>query len=89
MVSRTVDGVTTALTWDVTSSLTDSEGQGGHVVYAYDASGQRVVQARVADADGVGTATAYVASGQVQDATIASRSTGDVTAARERALPRG
>ena len=37
------------------------------MVYAYDASGQRVVQARVADANGVGTASAYVASGQVDD----------------------
>jgi hypothetical protein len=34
MESRTVDGVTTALTWDVTSSLVESDGQGGHVVYA-------------------------------------------------------
>jgi len=82
MVSRTVDGVPTALTWDVTSSLTDSDGQGGHVVYAYDASGQRVVQARVADANGVGSATAYVASGQVDDANTASTSTGDVSATR-------
>ncbi len=80
MVSRTVDGVTTALTWDVTSSLVESDGQGGHVVYAYDASGQRVVQARVADADGVGTATAYVASGQVEDSNTAV--TGGVRATR-------
>jgi RHS repeat-associated protein len=72
----------TALTWDVASSLTDSVGQGGHVVYAYDASGQRVVQARVADANGLGTATAYVASGQVGDPNTASASTGDTTATR-------
>ena len=82
MVSRTVNGVTTTLTWDVTSSLVESNGQGGRVVYAYDASGQRVAQARVADANGVGTATGYVASGQVDDANTAATSTGDVTATR-------
>jgi RHS repeat-associated protein len=82
MVSRTVNGVSTALTWDVTSSLVDSNGQGGHVVYAYDPSGQRVAQARVADANGVGTATAYVASGQVDDPNTASTSTGDLSATR-------
>ncbi len=81
-VSRTVDGVTTNLTWDVTSSLTESDGQGGRVVYAYDASGQRVLQARVADAEGVGTASAYVASGQVDDPNTAATSTGDLTATR-------
>jgi len=70
------------LTWDVTSSLVESNGQGGHVVYAYDASGQRVVQARVADANGVGTAAAYVASGQVDDPNTASTSTGDLSATR-------
>ncbi len=81
-VSRTVNNVTTALTWDVTSPLTETNGQGGHVVYAYDASGQRVLQARVADDDGVGTASAYVASGQVDDPNTASTSTGDLTATR-------
>jgi RHS repeat-associated protein len=82
MVSRTVGGVSTALTWDVTSSLVESNGQGGHVVYAYDASGQRVVQARVADANRVGTASAYVASGQVDDPNTAATSTGDLSATR-------
>ncbi len=86
MVSRTVNDVVTALTWDVTSSLTDSIGQGGHVVYAYDASGQRVLQATVARPGGgvdlPGTATAYVASGQVEDPNTADASTGDVTATR-------
>ncbi|NTW39614.1 MAG: RHS repeat-associated core domain-containing protein [Cellulomonadaceae bacterium] len=88
MVSRTVGDATTALTWDVTSSLVESNGQGGHTVYAYDASGQRVVQATVArpgggvgGADLPGTATAYVASGQVDDANTAT-STGGVTATR-------
>jgi RHS repeat-associated protein len=66
----------------VTSSLVESDGQGGHTVYAYDASGQRVLQARVADANGPGTATAYVASGQVDDPDTASASTGDLTATR-------
>ncbi len=80
--SRTVDDVTTALTWDVTSSLTESDGQGGHVVYAYDASGQRVLQARVADAHGVGTASAYVASAQVDDPNTASTPTDDLAATR-------
>ncbi|MCB2413569.1 hypothetical protein LGT39_12020, partial [Demequina sp. TTPB684] len=80
MVSRTVDGVATALSWDVTSSLVESNGQGGHVVYAYDAGGQRVVQVRVADADGPGSATAYVASGQVHDADTAT--VGHVSATR-------
>jgi RHS repeat-associated protein len=82
MVSRTVGNVTTALTWDVASSLVESKGQGGHVVYAYDASGQRVVQARLADANGPGTATAYVASGQVDDPNTADTSKGDTTATR-------
>ncbi|NTV38426.1 MAG: RHS repeat-associated core domain-containing protein [Demequinaceae bacterium] len=77
MDSRTVDDVTTALDWDVTSSLVESgkpdtenaasTGQGGHIVYAYDASGQRVAQAVVADATHTGTATAYVVSGEVTD----------------------
>jgi len=62
MVSRTVNGVSTALSWDVTSSLTESSGQGGHVFYSYDASGNRVMQVRVADANGPGTATVYVGS---------------------------
>ncbi|MCB2412156.1 hypothetical protein LGT39_04740 [Demequina sp. TTPB684] len=52
------------------------------MVYAYDAGGQRVVQARVADADGPGSATGYVASGQVHDANTASASVGDVSATR-------
>jgi len=59
------------------------------VVYAYDASGQRVLQATVArpggGVDGVdlpGTATAYVASGQVDDPNTAATSTGDLTATR-------
>ncbi|MCB2413570.1 hypothetical protein LGT39_12025 [Demequina sp. TTPB684] len=80
MVSRDVDGVATSLTWDMTSSLVESDGQGGHVVYAYDAGGQRVLQARVADADGPGSATGYVASGQVHDANTATA--GGVTATR-------
>jgi len=74
--------VTTALTWDVTSSLVESNGQGGHVFYSYDASGNRVLQVRVADANGPGTATGYVASGQVDDANTAATSTDDVTATR-------
>jgi len=89
MVSRTVNNVPTALTWDVTSSLVESNGQGGHVVYAYDASGQRVVQATLARPGGgvhgedlSGTATAYVASGQVDDPDTASTSTGDLSATR-------
>ena len=74
--------MTTALTWDVTSSLVESNGQGGHVFYSYDASGNRVLQVRVADANGPGTATGYVASGQVDDANTAATSTDDVTATR-------
>jgi RHS repeat-associated protein len=77
MDSRKVNEVTTGLTWDVTSSLVESgkpanagdpsTGQGGHIVYAYDASGQRVLQAVVHDATHTGSATAYVASGEVTD----------------------
>ena len=46
------------------SSLIDSVGQGGHAVFAYDATG-------------------YVASGQVDDPTTASTSTGDLAATRD------
>ena len=80
--SRTVNGVTTALSWDVTSSLTESNGQGGHVFYSYDASGNRVMQVRVADANGPGTATVYVGSGEIVDPNTASTSKGDTKATR-------
>jgi len=82
MVSRTVGGVSTALSWDVTSSLTESSGQGGHVFYSYDASGNRVMQVRVADANGPGTATVYVGSGEIVDPNTSSTSKGDTKATR-------
>lgn len=84
MVSRTVDGVSTALVWDVMSNLVESDGAGGHVVYVYDASGQRAVQVRLADAAAgvTGTATAYVASGEVTDPDTSASSTGVTIATR-------
>ncbi len=84
MISRTVDGVQTQLVWDVSSNLVGTEGAGGHVVYGYDGSGQRVVQVRLADAAAgvTGSATAYVASGEVTDPNTDGSVTGDVTATR-------
>ena len=84
MVPRTVDGVATALVWDVMSNLVQSDEAGGHVVYVYDASGQRVVQVRLADAAAgvTGTATAYVASGEVTDPDTSASSTGVTIATR-------
>ena len=82
MVSRTVDGVSTALVWDVMSNLVESDGAGGHVVYVYDASGQRVAQVRLSEGETVGSATAYVGSGQVTDPDTTTGATGDTTATR-------
>lgn len=71
MVSRTVDGVTTTLSWDVLSNLVGTSGKGGTRWYVYDASGQRVAQVREASADlsGVipGTASVYLGSTEASD----------------------
>ena len=82
MVLRTVDGVSTALVWDVMSNLVESDGAGGHVVYVYDASGQRVAQVRLGEGETVGSATAYVGGGQVTDPNTSMGVTGDTTATR-------
>ena len=82
MVSRTVDGVSTALVWDVMSNLVESDGAGGHVVYVYDASGQRVAQVRLSEGETAGSATAYVGSGQVTDPDTTTGATGYTTATR-------
>ena len=82
MVPRTVDGVSTALVWDVVSNLVQSDGVGGHVVYVYDASGQRVAQVRLGEGETVGSAIAYVGGGQVTDPNTSMGVTGDITATR-------
>ena len=82
MVSRTVDGVSTALVWDVMSNLVESDGAGGHVVYVYDASGQRVAQVGLSEGEAAGSATAYVGGGQVTDPDTSMGVTGDTTATR-------
>ena len=55
---------------------------GAHTVYAYDASGQRVLQATVAFGTHAGTATAYTPAGQVEDADTSATTVGDVTGTR-------
>ena len=82
MVSRTVDGVSTALVWDVMSNLVESDGAGGHAVYVYEASGQRVAQVRLGEGGVAGSATAYVGGGQVTDPDTSGGVTGDTTATR-------
>ena len=67
-VSRTVSGVATTLAWDVSSNLVESAGAGGDVVYAYDASGQRVAKVQVPDETHAGSVTAYVGSTELTDA---------------------
>lgn len=82
MVSRTVNGVRTALVWDVMSNLVESDGAGGHVVYVYDASGQRVAQLGLGEGGVAGSATAYVGGGQVTDPDTSVAATGDTNATR-------
>ena len=51
-------------------------------VYAYDAGGQRVAQATLASGATPGSATAYVAGGEVTDPNTDAASLADVTATR-------
>ena len=71
MVSRTVDGETTTLSWDVLSNLVGTSGRGGTRWYVYDASGQRVAQVREPGVDlsgpTPGTATVYVGATEASD----------------------
>jgi len=88
MVSRDGDGVSTDLTmtWDVLSNLVETDGQGGHVVYVYDASGQRVAKITLDDPDTIeefeGTATAYLGSTEVTDPDTSESATGGYIATR-------
>lgn len=82
MTQRTVDGVLTDLTWDASSNLTSTTVDGVTTVYAYDASGQRVAQATLASGATPGSATAYVAGGEVTDPNTDAGSLADVTATR-------
>ena len=55
---------------------------GAHTVYAYDASGQRVLQATVASGTHAGTAVAYTPAGQIEDADTSAATVGDITGTR-------
>jgi len=69
-VSRVVDGVSTDLSWDVLSNLVETDGAGGHLLYVYDASGQRVVKVTLDPDPGTGpggSATAYLGATEVTD----------------------
>jgi|GEM_PF-2102675 len=85
MVSRTVDGQPTTLSWDVLSNLVGTAGKGGTRWYLYDASGQRVAQVREASAGlsgpTPGTATVYVGSSEASDTDTGTPGVG-VTATR-------
>jgi len=69
-ISRVVDGVSTDLSWDVLSNLVETDSAGGHVLYVYDAGGQRVVKVTL-DPDPEtgpgGSATAYLGATEVTD----------------------
>src|SRR5690606_5923060 len=69
MLSRPVDSTLTDLTWDVSSNLVATSGQGGDIVYLYDAGGQRVAQIAVGDLGNPApvSATAYFGATQVTD----------------------
>ena len=68
MTSRTVGSDTTDFTWDVSSNLVATSGDGGERVYLYDASGQRVAQIKTDAATGdPATATAYFGATEVTD----------------------
>jgi len=88
MITRDGDGDLTDLTmtWDVLSNLVETDGQGGHVVYVYDASGQRVAKITLDDPDTIeefeGTATAYLGSTEVTDPDTAELATGGYIATR-------
>ena len=70
-VTRTIDEVATALSWDVSSNLVRTAGAGGDLLYVYDASGQRVAKIQVADATHTGAATGYLGSTELTDADTA------------------
>ena len=91
MTQRTVGAASpetpevTGFTWDVSSNLVESNGAGGHRVYFYDVSGQRVAQVRLDDVgtpEPEGTATAYFGATEATDLDTAAAVTGDVTGTR-------
>ncbi len=85
MVTRTVDSQLTNLTWDVSSNLTSTSGQGGNLLYVYDAGGQCVAQIKVSALDETATpieATVYLGDVQATDPNTGSTSVGDVEATR-------
>ena len=72
LVSRTVGTATTSLAWDVSSNLVETTGAGGHLLYVYDASGQRVAKIQVGDATHTGAVTGYLGSTELTDANTAT-----------------
>jgi len=78
IISRTVDGVTTTLTWDVSSNLVKTIDDTTTILYVYDETGQRVAKVDI-DHD---TATAYLGSTEVTDPNTSSSSTGDLVGTR-------
>jgi len=75
MDSRTVDGDTTILTWDVLSNLVKTVETGGDTfLYVYDGSGQRVVKINVTQ----DAATAYLGSTEVTDLDTTTNHTTDI-----------
>ena len=71
-VTRTVGTATTSLAWDVSSNLVETSGAGGHLLYVYDASGQRVAKIQVGDTTHTGAVTGYLGSTELTDANTAA-----------------
>jgi YD repeat-containing protein len=85
MISRTVDAVTTNLTWDESSNLVATGSATDNRVYVYDASGQRVAQIAVSELTSSATpvsATIYVGDAEGTDADTATTDPDDVSATR-------
>ncbi len=82
---RTVDGVTSTLTWDVSSNLVKAVVDDGTNeatwVYVYDASGQRVTKIQLDGSTPI-DATAYFGETEVTDTDTSTDGASDVTAVR-------
>ncbi len=82
---RTVDGVTSTLTWDVSSNLVKAVVDDGTNettwVYVYDASGQRITKIQLDGSTPV-DATAYFGTTEVTDTDTSADGASDVTAVR-------
>jgi RHS repeat-associated protein len=89
MITRTIDVPESVgpdaqlnLTWDASSNLVATSGQGDNIVYLYDAGGQRVAQVKVSElttsADPV-SATVYLGATEVTDPNTATEGPLDAT----------